>query len=205
MEEGGTGRDRKGRGIMRIEPVKVKDKLGRDVILRSAEEEDAGDLIRFMKVAAGETEFLIREPEEFQMSLEEERRFVRSCMDDPGALMILGVVDNCHVGNCSVMGLGPYRRYGHRCQMAVALYREYWGAGIGTLMMETALSAAEAMGYEQAELEVVSHNTGAVRLYQKLGFREYGCFPRNMKYRDGRYADACWMMKRLRKEGAGEA
>lgn len=170
---------------MRMEPVKVKDRLGRDVILRSAEEGDGGDLIRFMKVTAGETEFLIREPEEFQMSLEEERQFIRSCMENPGALMLLGFVDNRHVGNCSVMGIGPYRRYGHRCQMAVALYKEYWGAGIGKLMMEKALSAAEAMGYEQAELEVISHNTGAVRLYRKLGFQEYGRFPRNMKYRDG--------------------
>ena len=200
-----AGRAGKECGIMKMESVRVKDNLGRDVILRAAKEEDAGELIRFMKAAAEETEFLIREPGEFQMSLEEERQFIRSCTENPGALMLLGIVDNCHVGNCSVMGVGPYRRYGHRCQMAVALYKEYWGAGIGKLMMEKALSAAEAMGYEQAELEVVSHNTGAVRLYRKLGFQEYGRFPRNMKYRDGRYADACWMMKQLRKEGAGEA
>ncbi len=53
------------------------------------------------------------------------------------------------------------------------------------------------MRYEQAELEVIVDNEKAVQLYQKLGFRTYGTFPDNMKYSDGTYADAVWMMKKL--------
>jgi RimJ/RimL family protein N-acetyltransferase len=187
----------KGSGKMRLEPVKVRDKQGREMILKSAEAADGEALIRFMKITAGETPFLIREPGEFHLTLEEEQDFVRSCEDNPRALLLLGIIDGQHVGSCSVMGLGPFRRYGHRCQVAIALYRKYWGAGIGELMMEKVLSAARDMGYEQAELEVISSNTGALALYRKLGFKEYGTFPRNMKYGDGQYGDACWMMKQL--------
>ena len=63
--------------------------------------------------------------------------------------------------------------------------------------MQTVLDAAKELGYEQAELEVVSDNTGAVELYRKLGFETYGVFPDNMKYSDGTYARAEWMIKKL--------
>ena len=56
---------------------------------------------------------------------------------------------------------------------------------------------AKQAGYEQVELEVISDNVGAIALYKKLGFEKYGSFPNNMKYQDGKYADADWMMKRL--------
>lgn len=31
----------------------------------------------------------------------------------------------------------------------------------------------------------------------QLGFKKYGTFPDNMKYEDGSYVDAYWMMKKL--------
>ena len=38
---------------MRLEPVKVRDKQGREMILKSAEAADGEALIRFMKITAG--------------------------------------------------------------------------------------------------------------------------------------------------------
>ena len=64
-------------------------------------------------------------------------------------------------------------------------------------MMQTVLDVAKNLGYEQAELEVISNNKGAIELYKKLGFEKYGSFPNNIKYSDGTYAEAEWMMKKL--------
>ena len=64
-------------------------------------------------------------------------------------------------------------------------------------MLETILTTAKAAGYEQAELEVVKDNANALGLYENLGFKAYGAFPDNMKYSDGSYADALWMMRKL--------
>ena len=50
---------------------------------------------------------------------------------------------------------------------------------------------------EQAELEVISDNQNAIALYKSLGFEKYGTFPNNIKYSDGTYANADWMMKQL--------
>ena len=88
-------------------------------------------------------------------------------------------------------------RYKHRCSVAIALYKEYWGRGIGEIMMRTVLEEAGKAGFEQAELEVISENKGAISLYKKLGFEIHGHLPHNMKYSDGTYADAEWMVKLL--------
>ena len=40
-------------------------------------------------------------------------------------------------------------------------------------------------------------NKDAIHLYEKLGFEKHGTFPDNMKFADGSYMDAYWMMKKL--------
>lgn len=168
----------------------------RELLLRTAEEGDAGMLLQYLKKTSGESRFLVREPDEITLSIEEERRFIRSQNESDLNLILLGFLDGEHVGNCSLAGLQPCR-YRHRAEIAIALYRQYTGMGIGEIMLKELFSAAEAKGFEQLELEVVADNKRAITLYQRLGFEIFGTFPRNMKYRDGSYADACWMMKRL--------
>lgn len=65
-------------------------------------------------------------------------------------------------------------------------------------MLRAVLEAAKECGYEQAELEVVSTNTKAIRLYESEGFTIYGTRPHGMKYQDGTYADEYLMKKDLR-------
>lgn len=182
---------------MKFGPIETIDKLGRTVVLRNAEVSDAEDLIRFLRITSEETPYLLREPEEICLTRKQEECFIQSRIDSPRELMLVATIDQVHVGNCSLMGIGPFQRYQHRCEVAIALYQEFWGAGIGRLLLEALLRAAKDAGYEQAELEVVSTNLAARTLYQKLGFAQYGHFPNRMKYRDGSYADTDWMMKKL--------
>lgn len=182
---------------MRFGPKEIIDKNGRKVILRNAEVEDAKALIEYLKVTTGETPFLIREPDEVTLSLEQEKNFIKDKIDANRELMLIATIDGKHVGNCSLMTIAPYKRYAHRCDVAIALYQEYCGCGIGKIMLQTVLKVAKNVGYEQAELEVISDNYKAISLYKELGFEKCGHFPNNMKYADGKYADADWMMKKL--------
>ena len=95
------------------------------------------------------------------------------------------------------MSIAPYKRYKHRCEVAIALYKEYCGCGIGKAMLQIVLDVAKQVGYEQAELEVAAENKDAIHLYEKLGFEKHGTFPDSMKFADGSYMDAYWMMKKL--------
>ncbi len=111
---------------MIIEPITIKDKLGRDVLLRAVKTEDASDLIKYLKATSAETPFLIREPDEITITLEKEESFIQDKIDSERELMLLAYVDGKHVGNCSLMSLATYKRYQHRCEVAIALYNEYW-------------------------------------------------------------------------------
>ena len=64
-------------------------------------------------------------------------------------------------------------------------------------MLERVLKIAKEIGYEQAELEVVTKNTGARALYEDMGFVQYGELHNSTKYKDGSYADTALMVKRL--------
>lgn len=175
----------------------MKDKLGRIIVLRNARPEDAEDLIKYLKITSAETPYLIREPEEITMTDTKERQLIQAKIDADRELMLVAFLDGKHVGNCSLMSIAPYKRYKHRCEVAIALYKEYCGCGIGKAMLQIVLDVAKQVGYEQAELEVAAENKDAIHLYEKLGFEKHGTFPDSMKFADGSYMDAYWMMKKL--------
>ena len=66
--------------------------------------------------------------------------------------------------------------YGHIDEntpsLAISLYPEYRGQGIGTDLMRHMISLLRNMGFQQVSLSVQKANY-AVRMYQKLGFRKY--------------------------------
>lgn len=64
--------------------------------------------------------------------------------------------------------------YGHiddkTPSLAISLYKEYRGKGIGTALMKEMLTTLKEHGYEQASLSVQKANFAA-KMYQKLGFQ----------------------------------
>lgn len=74
-------------------PIAVRDKKGREIILRSAEERDAESLIRYLKITAEETPFLIREPEEITLSVREEQEFIKAKKDSEKELLLIAEID----------------------------------------------------------------------------------------------------------------
>lgn len=78
---------------MRFGPIEVKDKLGRTITLQNAETSDAEDLIQYMKATAAETPFLMREADEFCLSLEQEEEFIKGRIDSERELMLTAAVN----------------------------------------------------------------------------------------------------------------
>lgn len=173
----------------------ITTKDGRIAILRNASKQDAPTLISYLKATASETPYLIREPEEINITLEQEETFIARQLASERELMLVATIDGKHVGNCSMSSIGPYQRYKHRCSIAIALYQAYCGIGLGRQMLLSVLEQAKLCGYEQAELEVVVDNERAFALYHTLGFEVYGKLKNTMKYKDGRYSDSYLMVK----------
>jgi ribosomal protein S18 acetylase RimI-like enzyme len=60
---------------------------------------------------------------------------------------------------------------------ALAAYPEYRGLGLGTRLLEAAHTLASEAGCEELSLEVFDQNEGAVRLYERHGYREIARLP----------------------------
>ena len=172
-------------------------KDGKSYTVRRAEISDAEAVLKLLRITAEQSVFLLREPDEVTMTVEQEQAFIQQYSADSGTLLLLLEQGEQLLGLCSVAPVGPFRRYAHRCGVAIALHRDVWGLNLGRNMMEILLTEAKQVGYEQAELDVIADNHRAVALYKRLGFEQYGVMPRNMQYTDGTYADAIWMMKKL--------
>ena len=182
---------------MVFEPREYHLKNGDPVVLRSAEPEDAKRLLLYLRTTAEETPFLLRDPDEIRLTEEEEISFIRHWKESDRHLMLLAEINGIHAGNASFSSLGPARRTRHRCSVALALYKQFWGLGLGRIMLSTLLEVAEQNGYKQAELQVCTANTRAVSLYKDLGFVICGSIPRAMIYQDESSADEYSMVKQL--------
>lgn len=180
---------------MKIDDIRI-DLKGHDLLLRNATEDDAELLIEYLKITNGETRFLVREPEEITVTVEQEKEFIQRQKEAEGNIMLLGFLDGKFVGNCALNGFGRFR-FRHRVSLGIALYQEFTGMGIGKVMLETLIDLAKEMGYEQLELEVVADNERAIALYKKMGFEICGTTPNAMKYKDSTYADEHKMIKYL--------
>lgn len=51
--------------------------------IQRADVDDAAELMDFVQTVDGETEFLLREPGEFSLSLDEERNYIEEILHNP--------------------------------------------------------------------------------------------------------------------------
>jgi len=175
-------------------------KTGEVCLLRSLEPEDAKEALAVCRKAAGETLHMMRYADEWTMTTEQEAAFIERLKADPKALMLGAFVDGRMAGTAVFQSVHPGDRARHRAGVGISILKAYWNRGIGTAMMRALIGAAKGTSLEQLQLDVVSTNEAAVRLYARCGFVEYGRHPRMMKYRDGTYADTILMMLDLTKK-----
>lgn len=182
---------------MVIEEKKVILKNGQICILRSPRIDDAVQMIEYLRVSACETDFLLRYPEEVNVTLEQEKDMLQWYLDSKRDVMIVAEIDGDVVGNSSFSSVGKKIRVRHRCSVGIALYKNAWGLGIGTALLELLIAKAIECGYEQMELDVVSKNVRAIHLYEKMGFIKCGIRPNAIRHKDGTYDDDIIMVKQL--------
>jgi ribosomal protein S18 acetylase RimI-like enzyme len=97
----------------------------------------------------------------------------------------------------TVMALGAWRRdhesiFRHRASIVkVMAHPESRGQGLGTLISSQLVAHARAAGLEHVRLRVRGNNHGAIGVYERLGFVEYGRLPNAIAVDDYRF-DEVW-------------
>ena len=104
-------------------------------------------------------------------------------------------VDGIPVG-MSTLYLQPYQKFAHQCLFAIIVDAKYRNRGIGKALLEHMFEAAKnQFKIEILHLEVYQGNP-AIRLYERMGFHEFGRQPKFIKI-DGDYLDKIMMQKEL--------
>lgn len=86
----------------------------------------------------------------------------------------------------------------HVCNCGYMTAASASGRGVATAMCNHSISYARDAGYRAMQFNfVVSANTGAIRLWKRLGFDEVGRLPEAFRQPDGDFVDALVMYRSL--------
>ena len=186
---------------MIFEDKKIILKDSRTAILKTPCTEDAEKLLNYIKTSCGETDFLVRYPEEWESAtVESEEKWIKSRRDARNAMVITCYIDGKIVGNAEINFKGGIKT-SHRAGVAIAILKEYWNLGIGSAMFEELIKIAKSKPcIEILELEFIEGNDRAKALYEKYGFQIVGERPNAFKLKDGHLLKEYFMQKELRKK-----
>jgi RimJ/RimL family protein N-acetyltransferase len=154
-------------------------KDGRNLIIRELDGTDTNSVLTYMKKVNVETSNLLREPDEFTMTLEQERTFLNEQKESPHRYMIGGFVNGELVSVAGFYG-SHLRRIQHRVTVGMSVLKAYHRLGIGYLMMNVLIKTAKEFDKTKIELDVRSDNQGAIALYKKIGFIVEGTISKGM-------------------------
>jgi RimJ/RimL family protein N-acetyltransferase len=165
---------------------------GRVLLIREATAEDAHAVLECVEASSGESDFLSFGPGEFELSEAEERDFLQKCREADNQLYILGLIEDTIVATL-VFSAGPRPRVRHAGEFSLSVRKQYWGLGIGSLMLDTLIAwARNARIVKKIDLRVRTDNQRAILLYEHKGFVKEGTIRKEL-FLGGRYFDHHWM------------
>ncbi len=107
---------------------------------------------------------------------------------------IVAEVNGKIVGNATIKKMnGRLNKVGN---IGILIKKEYRNRGIGTNLMKLLLKEAKKIGIEIATLEVVADNKPAIRVYEKMKFKEFGKLPKSIQF-GKKMKDIIYMYRRI--------
>jgi len=181
---------------MKFEPIKVQLKNGQKVEIRQGQVEDADNMLVFMKETFRNTEFLLVDEDEFNMTVEQETAWLKNFDANPTSLFLVATYENMIIGNIGIHG-NNYRKMKHTASLGISLSKQWQGVGLGSIMMKEAIKwVKEQTLLKFLWIEVYSANRVAFAMYIKLGFMEVGRMKGYIKLSGG-YCDKILMSLNL--------
>jgi len=185
---------------MIIKAFEYTMKDGRKALIRSPQDEDIQGMLDYLYISSGETEFILRYPEECgKYTPENEKALFDRINAADNEAMLVCLVDGKVAGNCQISWSKGIKTR-HRASVAIALLKDYWNQGIGTrLFQELIRIAEENPQILQMELEFIEGNRRARALYEKMGFRIACVMPNAIRLKDGTLLNEYTMIRKIRR------
>ena len=165
---------------------------GRVLVVREAEPDDAGAVLKYVEEISGQSDFLTFGPGEFELTESEEREFLRKTRASDNQVYLVGLIDDTIVGTLG-FSAGQRPRIRHTGELGMSVHRRFWGLGIGSAMLDALLGwAKDTHIVTKINLRVRTDNRRALRLYERYGFVKEGTIRKEILIA-GRYFDHYWM------------
>jgi ribosomal protein S18 acetylase RimI-like enzyme len=165
----------------------------RKVTLRTARMSDLNDFLDFINSLVDEQADLLLEE---RLTLENEVDWLRNLLAEIEKGVVISViaeVDGSIIGNSGVrLGI---ERTSHVGLLYIAVKNGYRNAGIGTEMMQILIEESRRIGLELLHLTVFDSNQQAKYLYEKIGFKEVGRWPKVVQEGSGYVDEICMALE----------
>ncbi|MER0122954.1 N-acetyltransferase family protein [Streptococcus sp. ZJ93] len=167
----------------------------KEIFFEEAEGSHAAAFIDFMNQVAKETDFLVMDETGFQFTPDELAVIFEKSLGSLNQLHLLALCGAEVIGAVTVRASNQYR-ISHIGNVFIAVRKDYWGHGIGRILVEEVVEWART--YEiikRLELTVQVRNERAVALYQALGFEIEGTQKKGARTDEGEWLDLYYMGK----------
>jgi len=168
-----------------------------EIFIRPVEREDVHALLTFINVLSKEQTYIRLQGEE--LSLDDEILYIDDFLrkvQNHKAMKLLAFHKNELVGVADIYLKDKIES--HIGVFGLTIKKEWRGKGIGRILMEKTMNEASNSidGLKIIELGVFANNSVAKKLYEKMGFKEYGVLPRGISHK-GAYVDHIYMYKEV--------
>lgn len=171
-----------------IQPFTFKLKNGKLALIREAKPTDAKELIDYLEIVGGESDFLTFGKGEFELSESDEAEFLAKCQAAESHIYLIAVVENSIVATLN-FATGRRTRVKHSGEFGMSVSKAHWGQGIGAALLDVLIEwAKETKTVRKINLRVRTDNERAVRLYKSKGFKHEGTLTNEM-FTHGQYHD----------------
>ena len=167
-----------------MKEININDKK---IIIRKAEKYDAKALIEYLNIIGGESDFLTFGAGKFNMSIEEEEKYIENVLNKKNDLFIIAEIDGEVIGSLGFSG-GLRERNAHVGEFGVSVLKKYWGNKVGEELTRYLINWSKETGLiRKINLIVRTDNERGIHLYKKLGFVEEGLLKRDFLIEDKFY------------------
>lgn len=137
-------------------------------------ENDAENLIKTVKNYLLDSNYIPLLNEEFNPTIEQEKNWIRSFLENENSLLLIATHNNTIIGNIDLTG-NQRKRMKHTAVIGMGVLKEWRNSGVGTILLSETINWAKNNSFlEKVYLEVYEENQIAIRIYEKIGFQLIG-------------------------------
>tara|TARA_Y100001935_G_C17296656_1_gene506502 strand:- start:588 stop:1145 length:558 start_codon:yes stop_codon:yes gene_type:complete len=184
--------------MAKINPRCMVSSEGLEYVIRNPIIEDAKGILALANSVSKESEFQVSEPDEFKMTISEEKKWIERMNVSEWNLVLVAEFQGKIIGLLDFHCNSKQRRLSHTGGFGISVLKEHRNQKIGSMLIETLLEWARGVRQiEKVTLAVLASNDRAIYLYKKLGFLEEGRRIKAIKLGPDQYVDDILMARFL--------